>query len=74
MIFLDKEFLARTLNGNTSLIRELDESLKDWQKYQNFSVEELKKDRDKKNMALHAMLVSIQVAIDVAASLISKRA
>jgi uncharacterized protein YutE (UPF0331/DUF86 family) len=74
MIFLDKEFLARTLNENTSLIRELDESLKDWQKYQNFSVEELKKDRDKKNMALHAMLVSIQVAIDVAASLISKRA
>jgi len=74
MIFLDKEFLARTLNGNTSLIRELDESLKDWQKYQNFSVEELKKDRDKKNMSLHAMLVSIQVAIDVAASLISKRA
>jgi hypothetical protein len=31
-----------------SLIRELDESLKDWQKYQNFSVEELKKDRDKR--------------------------
>jgi uncharacterized protein YutE (UPF0331/DUF86 family) len=53
-------------------LRELDESLKDWQRYQNFSLEELKKDRDKRNMALHAMLVSIQAAIDVATSLISK--
>lgn len=55
-----------------SNLRELDESLKDWQRYQSFSLEELKKDRDKRNMALHAMLVSIQVAIDVATSLISK--
>jgi hypothetical protein len=39
-------------------LRELDESLKDWQRYQNFSLEELKKDRDKRNMALHAMLVT----------------
>ena len=54
-------------------LRELDESLKDWQGYQNFSVEELKRDRDKRNMALHAMLVSIQAAIDVATSLISKQ-
>ncbi len=53
-------------------LRELDESLKDWQRYQGFSLEELKKDRDKRNMALHAMLVSIQAAIDVATYLISK--
>jgi uncharacterized protein YutE (UPF0331/DUF86 family) len=53
-------------------LRELDESLKDWQRYQNISQEELKKDRDKINMALHAMLVSTQTAIDVATSLISK--
>jgi hypothetical protein len=39
-------------------LRELDESLKDWQRYQDFSLEELKKDRDKRNMALHAMLVT----------------
>jgi uncharacterized protein YutE (UPF0331/DUF86 family) len=47
-------------------LRELDESLKDWQRYHDFSLEELEKDRDKRNMALYAMLVSIQAAIDVA--------
>lgn len=52
-------------------LRELDESLKDWQRYQSFSLEELKKDRDKRNMVLHAMLVSIQAAIDVATYLIA---
>ena len=50
-------------------LRKLDESLMDWQRYQNFSLEELKKDRDKRNMTLHAMLVSIQAAIDVATNL-----
>ncbi len=53
-------------------LRELDESLKDWQRYHDFSLEELEKDRDKRNMALYAMLVSIQAAIDVATYLISK--
>lgn len=49
-------------------LRELDESQKDWQRYQSVSLEELKKDRDKRNMVLHAMLVSIQAAIDIATS------
>ncbi|AKB80424.1 hypothetical protein MSHOH_3941 [Methanosarcina horonobensis HB-1 = JCM 15518] len=53
-------------------LRELDESQKDWQRYQNISLEDLKKDRDKRNMILHAMLVSIQAAIDIATSLIAK--
>ena len=53
-------------------LRELEESQKDWQRYQNISLEELKKDRDKRNMVLHAMLVSIQAAIDVATGLIVK--
>jgi uncharacterized protein YutE (UPF0331/DUF86 family) len=55
-----------------SLLRELDESLKDWQRYQNISLEDLKKERDKRNMVLHAMLVSIQSAIDVATYLIAE--
>lgn len=54
-------------------LRELDESLKDWQRYQNISLEDLKKDRDKRNMVLHAMLVSIQAAIDVATYLIAEK-
>ena len=53
-------------------LRELEESQKDWQRYQNISLDELKKDRDKRNMVLHAMLVSIQAAIDVATGLIVK--
>jgi uncharacterized protein YutE (UPF0331/DUF86 family) len=55
-----------------ALLRELDESLKDWQRYQNISLEDLKKERDKRNMVLHAMLVSIQSAIDVATYLIAE--
>lgn len=53
-------------------LRELDESLKDWQRYQNISLEDLKKERDKRNMILHAMLVSIQATIDVATYLIAE--
>lgn len=53
-------------------LRELDESQKDWQRYQSIPLEDLKKDRDKRNMVLHAMLVSIQAAIDIATSLIAK--
>lgn len=54
-------------------LRELEESLKDWQRYRNISLEELKKDRDKRNMILHAMLVSILAAIDVATYLIAEK-
>jgi uncharacterized protein YutE (UPF0331/DUF86 family) len=55
-----------------SNLRELDESLKDWERYQQCSLEELRKDRDKRNMILHAMLVSIQAAIDISSHLISQ--
>ena len=53
-------------------LRELDETLKDWVRYQQFSLEDLEKDRDKRNMVLHAMLVSIQAAIDICSHLISQ--
>lgn len=54
-------------------LRELDESLKDWQRYQGISLEDLKNDRDKRNMVLHAMLVSVQSSIDVATYLIAEK-
>ncbi|MGB9929335.1 MAG: type VII toxin-antitoxin system HepT family RNase toxin [Methanosarcina sp.] len=53
-------------------LRELEESLKDWQRYQSISLEDLKRERDKRNMVLHAMFVSIQAAIDVATYLIAE--
>lgn len=55
-----------------SHLTELDESLKDWERYQRYSLEDLRKDRDKRNMVLHAMLISIQAAIDISSHLISK--
>ncbi len=55
-----------------SHLRELDECLSDWERYQQCSSEDLKADRDKRNMILHAMLVSIQAAIDVSMHLISQ--
>ncbi|MEA2054928.1 MAG: DUF86 domain-containing protein [Candidatus Thermoplasmatota archaeon] len=56
-----------------SHLRELDEALKDWKRYQNISIEELKKDRDKRNMVLHAMLVSVQASIDIATYIIADK-
>ena len=54
-------------------LRELDESLKDWVRYQRYSLDDLRTDRDKRNMILHAMLVSIQAAIDISNHLISQK-
>ncbi|MGQ9722881.1 MAG: type VII toxin-antitoxin system HepT family RNase toxin [Candidatus Jordarchaeum sp.] len=54
-------------------LQELNLSLKDWERYQEISQEDLKKDRDKRNMVLHAMLVSIQSAIDLANHIIADR-
>jgi uncharacterized protein YutE (UPF0331/DUF86 family) len=53
-------------------LRELEEALDDWQRYQRYSLQDMKKDRDKRNMVLHAMLVSIQSAIDISSHLISQ--
>lgn len=54
-------------------LRELEEALKDWKRYQLFSLEDIKKDRDKRNMALHAMLVSIQSSINIANHIIADK-
>lgn len=51
-------------------ISELEEAIKDWGRYQTISLEELHSDRDKRNMVLHALLVGIQAAIDIANHLI----
>lgn len=56
-----------------SYLRELSDALEDWEKYQGFSKEELREDRDKRNMVLHAMLVSIQSSIDIAAYIIAQK-
>lgn len=54
-------------------LRELNESLKDWERYQSISQKDLEKDRDKRNMVLYAMLVSIQSALDIANHIIADR-
>ncbi len=56
-----------------SYLRELNDALIDWENYQGISVDELREDRDKRNMVLHAMLVSIQAAIDIATYIIAQR-
>lgn len=54
-------------------LRELEEAIKDWERYQSISLEELHRDRDKKNMVLHALLVGIQATIDIANHIIAER-
>lgn len=54
-------------------LRELNESLKDWKRYQSISREELHTDRDKRNMVLHVLLISIQSAIDIANHIIAEK-
>lgn len=56
-----------------SYLRELNDALTDWKNYQSISIEELREDRDKRNMVLHALLVSIQAAIDIATYIIAQR-
>ena len=56
-----------------SHIRELDEALEDWRRYQSIPLEDLLKKRDLRNMVLHALLVSIQASIDIANHLISEK-
>jgi uncharacterized protein YutE (UPF0331/DUF86 family) len=52
-------------------ILELEQAIIDWERYQEIPLEELKKDRDKKNMVLHILLISIQATIDIANHLIA---
>ena len=56
-----------------SHLRELSASLEDWRRYQDISIEELQMDRDKRNMVLHAMLISTQSAIDIATYIIAEK-
>jgi uncharacterized protein YutE (UPF0331/DUF86 family) len=56
-----------------SFLRELNDALTDWENYQSISIEDLKENRDKRNMVLHAMLVSIQASIDIATYIIAQR-
>lgn len=55
-----------------SRLRELDEALKDWKRYQSVPIEEFRENRDKRNMVLYSMLIAIQAAIDIAAHIIAK--
>ena len=54
-------------------LRELNESLKDWERYQSIPLDELHTDRDKRNMVLHALLISIQSAIDIVNHIIAEK-
>jgi len=56
-----------------SCIRELSDTLGDWERYREIPLEQLKSDRDTRNMVLHAMLVSIQSSIDIATEIIAKK-
>jgi uncharacterized protein YutE (UPF0331/DUF86 family) len=56
-----------------SCIRELSDTLNDWERYQGFPLEQFRSDRDTRNMVLHAMLVSIQSSIDIATEIIAMK-
>ena len=57
--------------GILAHLRELDEAAGDWERYRAITLAELRADRDKRNMVLHALLVSIQASIDIANHLIA---
>lgn len=55
-------------------LKELDSSLDDWKRYKkSVSFNEFKLNRDKRNMVLHAMLISIQSVIDIGNHLIAEK-
>lgn len=54
-------------------LRELSAALDDWERYQDIDLGDLKKDRDKMNMVLHAMLVAVQSSIDISNHLIAEK-
>ena len=62
---IDKESIIEHL-------RELEEATSDWERYKKISLDELHSDRDKKNMVLHALLVSIQSALDIGNHIIAE--
>ena len=55
-----------------NLLKELDEALADWKRYaSSVSLDDLRRNRDVRNMVLHALLVAIQAAIRYANYLIA---
>lgn len=60
-------------SGPTDHLRELGNALDDWERYRPVGLEELRTDRDTRNMVMHAMLVSIQTSIDIANHLVADR-
>ena len=79
---VSKFFTSYYLRGETGMenperliahLQEMDEALADWERYRTtLSLDDLHTDRDKRNMTLHAMFVSIQCAIDLANQLIAQ--
>ena len=59
-------------DGVLNHLRELSAALDDWERYKDIDLEDLKRDRDKMNMVLHAMLVAIQSSIDISNHLIAE--
>ncbi len=57
--------------GILAHLRELDAAVSDWERYQSITLDALRTDRDKQNMVLHALFVSIQASIDIANHLIA---
>ncbi|WP_243669128.1 DUF86 domain-containing protein [Methanoculleus chikugoensis] len=53
-------------------MRELEEALRDWERYRRIPEEQFLQDRDTQNMIHHAMLLSIQSAIDIATDVIAE--
>ncbi|KQC09188.1 MAG: hypothetical protein APR55_10635 [Methanolinea sp. SDB] len=51
-------------------IQELADSLEDWERYRKIPAARFQTDRDTRNMVLHAMLLAIQSAIDIATEVI----
>ncbi|MHC1591365.1 MAG: type VII toxin-antitoxin system HepT family RNase toxin [Candidatus Helarchaeales archaeon] len=59
-------------NGIIDHVQELEQSLSDWERYQKITLEEFRNSRDTQNMVLHALLISIQSAIDIANHVIAE--
>lgn len=59
--------------GVCAHLRELKASLEDWERYRKaFTRDDIVNSRDKRNMACHALLISIQASLDIASHIISE--
>ncbi|MDG6251134.1 HepT-like ribonuclease domain-containing protein [Methanocalculus sp.] len=52
-------------------IDEFKNALADWKRYRSISEDLFVSDRDTRNMVMHAMMISIQSSIDIAADIIA---